>query len=306
MKFSWFYFDLICRDDLKVVVVFYGHPFFLTFDISLLDISIYRKGKKTHYGFPVPVKDCRFQTDPINVSISKSILKETDFGFHIDIREPGIRLKLDLSPKYSYWESEYISLFKRQNYFFNWRIPGPQLESRGFIETEQFNLPIDGIGYLDFNEGNFPLNVFVKSWVWGRIHSPSRSVVFGSLIFQDSSLYQPVWIFNESQSRFQMSAVPLCLTPDNFSFFEDIFEDRFKIQENKKFDQVLFLISKLPTNWTLFRKIHEFIFYRLDEQPWGRKFNRFLANVDYQRYWLALNTAADENFIGILESINFK
>ncbi len=303
MKYSWFYIDVVTPDGLILVIVFYGRPFFLSFDISLLDISVYHDGEKSHFGFTQPLAESHFQTKPVEVEISGGRLTERADRFFVALNKQEISLDLVLAPLFQNVSCPSTPLFKSNNEYFNWKVFLPKAIVSGSLEMNGRKIKINGEGYLDFNEGNFPLNKRLKKWYWGRIYSPENAVIWGSLLFNDGSLVQPLLKASHAGVNLKMSDV--WFRDENGAIEIPGESGKLKLHENLQFDRVPFLISRLPENWKFFRKIHEFVFYRLDESRWGRKLSHPLANVHYERSRITMKGEQDKNYSGLLEYIRF-
>lgn len=306
MEFSWFYLDLICEDDLNLVVIFYRHPFFLTFDIVLIDVSIYRKGRKQHFGFPVPTDESSFCEKPLLVETPDGSLSFVKDECKLVLDNQSLKMNLQLRPCFHLWEPDMISLLKNGDRFFNWKVLIPQATVEGSIKIGGEEMQLAGRGYLDYNEGNFPLNRQLSSWYWGRLHSAESSLIFGSLRSEDVSTYSPLlWINHEGAHLVEVKNGGL--NDRNLLELSPIgVNNRLRIETKKTLDKVNFLISPISVQLKFPRKVHEFIFYRLEETAWGKKINRFLANVKYERHLLSAWDDNNLQYRGLGEYIDFQ
>ncbi len=303
MKYSWFYVDVITSDGLVLVLVFYSRPFFLSFDISLLDVSIYRSGRKEHFGFPQPQAQSLFRADPVEVNISEGKLVRENNRFHIRLDKKEIYLNMTLTQTFPVSSPADCQLYRKGDEHFKWKVYVPQARAAGILRIGNTEIAINGDGYLDYNEGNFPLNKRLEQWYWGRLHSQSNALIWGALSFKDGTLIQPVLRADHSGVVLETNEFPL--PPQLMEIGGPAGIGELKLQERIPFDTVPFLISRLPVNWKLLRKIHEFAFYQLDETNWGKKISRFLSNVQYERSLLAMLDAQSNKYKGLLEYIRF-
>lgn len=305
--FSWFYFDFISDDGLKIIIVFYHRPFHLTFDLALLDVSIYKDEYKKSYLVTQNEQDSTFDPENFQFKISNSFLKKVSENlYNISIDETQISINLQLRSLYSNWHPALIKLYDSGEYFFNWIPFLPALEVNGIMETpsEKFNLK--GRGYLDYNQGNIRLNKILKAWQWGRLFSIQGVLIFGSLIFKDSDRFQPVLIVDSSGPTYHEINSAIHLNHDHLDLPEIKEYHRLNFEEHHCFDVRKFLLSKIPSPWVWLRKIHEFIFYRLESSTWGQKINKIMANVVYKRFYVkGFNPATKLEFGGIIETIEF-
>ncbi|MFZ0388877.1 MAG: hypothetical protein WAN36_00345 [Calditrichia bacterium] len=304
MNFSWFYFDLITKDGQKVIIIFYGHPFFLSFDIALCDITIYQNHQKFHLGVTCPRQNSLFSIDSLTAQIAGSELRKQENSFLINLDDNRIKGHLSLKPVFNSITLPTISLIKEKQHFFNWRVIAPYLDVEGFIELQNEEISLKGTGYLDYNEGNFVLNSKVRSWSWGRFHGKNETVSWGSVLLLNGERKQPVFICNhQGYSYFEPSEK--IETDGAISVKNEKFNWEYQITRLSPFDNMHFLISRFPPRYTLFRKIHEFIFYRLEESKMINKFNRPLANTEYKRYTAELSSRHSGSMKGMIETIDF-
>lgn len=291
---------------MKIVTVFYHRPFFLSFDIALIDVSIYQDDTKQHFGFPVPIDDSSFEGEPLQVKTRDGNLLFIDGKYRVVIDNANIRIDLSLTPCFGSWQPRMISLFKNQNQYFNWKVLVPQGDVEGTLRTERGTISISGKGYLDYNEGNFPLNEHLSSWYWGRLQSAESSLIFGSLNFEEGSSYHPLLWVDYDDMRFCEPEDGVFGNENSLDLSHIGIDRRLKLGEQVTFDRVNFLMSPIPVQLKFPRRVHEFVFYRLEETGWGRKINRFLANVKYERRLINASDVRGIQYQGLLEHITFK
>jgi hypothetical protein len=303
---SWHYFDFISDEGTVVVLVFYNRPFFLSFDISLLDVVIYRDGKKEHFGYPVPTPESLISFPSLPVTISNSRIMAAGEDIIININEEKLKLNFKLQSRYKHWKPNMVPLYKSGDQFFNWQVLMPFARTTAEIDIRGEKISLIGQGYLDYNQGNIRFNHIINHWYWGRFHSPERSVVFGSLHFKNNQIYRPCFILNGNNSHFMMERLlePADILGLEFNYFGK--KEEFRLEKRTKIDDIRFLISKIPFGLKLLRKIHEFVFYRMDESNIGRRFSKILANVQYERTFANLYDSASEKYSGFLEYMKFE
>ena len=305
MTYKWFYFDFIALDDLMIVITFHDRPYFLSFDISILDICIYQHGKKKQYSYTQPAGESALENFPLQIAISKSKLMADKDSCLIQINEKDVQMELELKPEYPHWKSPVIALYKSEKYYFNWRIFFPSLRVKGYLNTNGNKIPVQGRGYLDANEGNYLFNKFLKSWIWGRFYSPVDSFIFGSLCFKNDEIYQPaIYVDHENSNIFNLES-NVTLNDLNLEIPVANFKKDFKIKTLEKIDTVNLIISKIPEKMRFLRKVHEYSFDRLNRRKLGRKFASALVNVKYNRYKTISFPDDVQSYQGILETINF-
>ena len=305
MKYSWFYFDLISESGLQIVIVFYHRPFFLTYDISICDICIYDHFKKNHFAFTDSIQQSIFKTKPVDLKISQSKLFKKNNDYLLQIREADFQLELELHQRYSHWQPLSVPLYEDNHDYFRWTVYAPDLRVQGTMKLNGCSTDLRGNGYLDYNEGNFPLNRTLKSWMWGRLLDGSKAILFGSLSFNNGKIYQPIFVVDDKEYRFLNSDHPISLENYSLNFSNKILDQQLFSQKIEQIDSIKFLISKFPTSWKIMRKIHEFIFYRLDNYRWGQKINAPFSNVQYYRYLANIRDQHKNNYEGIIEQIKF-
>jgi hypothetical protein len=303
---SWHYFDFISDEGTVVVLVFYNRPFFLSFDISLLDVVIYRNGKKEHFGFPVAMPDPLIKSPSLPVNISNSRIMMVGDDIIINVNEENLKLNFKLQSRYKHWKPRVVPLYQFGDQFFNWQVLMPFARTTAEINIGEEKLSLIGEGYLDYNQGNIRFNHIINHWYWGRFHSPKRSVVFGSLHFKNNEIYRPCFILNGNNSNFTMERLlkPADILELEFNYGGK--KEEYRLEKKANIDDIRFLISKIPLRLKLLRKIHEFIFYRMDESNIGRRFLNKLANVQYERTFADLYDSASEKYSGFLEYMKFE
>jgi hypothetical protein len=306
MKFTWFYFDFISEDGIQLVIVFYLRPFFLTYDIALCDICIYDQSQKNHISFSDTIQQSMFVKNPVNVRISQSTLICKDNGYLLQIQGRDFQLKLELNQQYLHWQPFSVPLYQDGRKYFKWIVYAPSLWVQGIMTINGHSTDLQGNGYLDSNEGNFPLNHALKSWMWGRFLGSSKAILFGSLSFDNGKIYQPVLVVDDKEYQFLKLHHPISLENNSFDLGDKILNQQIFSQKVELLDSIKFLISKLPANWKFFRKVHEFIFYRLDNYRWGQIINAPFSNVRYYRYLAGMKDQDNIDYQGIIEQIKFK
>ena len=306
MIYSWFYLDFIAENGIQLVIVFYQRPFFLTYDIALCDICIYDQSQKSHISFSDSIQQSVFEKNPVNVVISQSKLVFKDNGYLLVIQGGEFQLKLELNQRYLHWQPFSVPLYQDDHKYFKWIVYSPSLLGKGSMTINGHSTDLQGNGYLDSNEGNFPLNQALKSWMWGRLLGSIKTILFGSLSFNNGKIYQPVLVVNDKEYRFLNIHHPISLENYSLDFSDKILDQQIFSQKIKLLDSIKFLISKLPSNWKFFRKLHEFIFYRLDNYEWGRKINAPFSNIQYYRYLADMKDQDNIEYQGIIEQIKFK
>lgn len=306
MTSSWYYFDFISDEGTVVVLIFYIRPFFLSFDISLLDVVIYRDGKKEHFGFPVPIPEPVVSSPSLPVSISASRIIAVGDDIHINVNEENLQLNFELRCRYLHWKPREVSLYQSGDQFFKWQVLMPFARTTAEMNIGGEKLSLIGEGYLDYNQGNIQFNHIINHWYWGRFHSPERSVIFGSLHFKNNEIYRPCFILNSNNSHFTMERLlkPVDILGLEFNYSGK--KEEYRLEKKANIDYIRFLISKIPLRLKLLRKIHEFVFYRMDESDIGRWFLNKLANVQYERTFADLYDSASEKYSGFLEYMKFE
>lgn len=305
MKYSWFYFDLVSENGLKLIIVFYYHPFFLSYDISLCDVCIYQGSKKNHFGFTDHTYLSKFETHPVDIRISESRLIQKNDYFLLQIYQKSLEIELELKPRFSSWSPVLIPLFIKNTEYFNWRVYDPYLLVQGSMRMNESSIDLKGRGYLDYNEGNFLLNKYLKSWIWGRLIASNQAILFGSLDFIKRKRYQPFLIVNDNGYQLIEVESPIRLETSQLLFTHSILNHQFLLKEKMFIDSVNFLVSRISLSHLFFRKLHEFIFYRLDECEWGKKINKPLSNVHYLRSSACIEDNYQNKYQGIIEQMKF-
>jgi len=305
MKFSWYYVDIINEDGCIITIIFYRHPFFLTFEIGLLDVVIYKKNRKFHWGFPAPLSQCQFRESPFFVAISNSYFTQSWNEYQIRITEPTITALLQFSSQYINWQPRWIPLFKQNSELFEWIIFVPAAKVVGEIVTKEWRMRINGHAYIDSNRTNFLINNKLDGWGWGRFSSKDITISFGSLAFKDGRIYQPTWIISEYEEHLIESVKPIRFTPESIIIPALAERGHYCVRKNKKLDEMYFLMSAVPMKYRLMRKIHEYIFYQLGELSFTSKLTKLFANVKYERRFIKLLNDSDKEYIGLLENMRF-
>jgi hypothetical protein len=305
MTYQWFYFDLISKDDLMIVVIFHGRPYFLSFDISILDICIYQGGLKKQYGYTQPAGESVFEKSPVRVSVSQSHLIKYDDHYIINIDEKDIQMQLELKPSFDHWKPFEIPLYKSEKYYFNWQIYSPYLHVTGYFSTDGKKTSVEGRGYLDYNEGNYLFNKFLKSWIWGRFYSSVDVFIFGSLCFKNNEIYQPAIYVDLQNSRIFELAKSVKFDGLKIEIPASDFREGFQIEKFDRIDSVKLLMSKIPESMRFFRKVHEYSFDRLNRTKFGRKITPAFVNINYDRFKTTSCLDNASSYQGILETMKF-
>jgi hypothetical protein len=305
MKYSWFYFDLLTEDGVMIVIIFHGHPYFLTFDISILDICIYQEDKRKQFGYSQPAIDSVFEKIPLKVKISGSQLVGLNDHYLINIDEKDVQMQFELKPIYKHWKSVEIPLYKSKKYYFMWQIYSPSLRVSGFYSLNGKKINVNGNGYLDYNEGNYLFNKFLKSWMWGRFHSPVDTYIFGSLSFKNNQKYQPALVVNKETSHFFELDLPVRFNGSYVEIPASDFKDRFYLGKFDHIDSVNLIISKIPERMKFLRKLHEYSFDRLNRYKFGKKIIPAFTNVKYDRLKTGTHPEDFRSYHGVLETMKF-
>ncbi len=302
---AWFYCDLM-TDDLVMVLVFYRRPFFLTFDIGLLDVSIYRNGKRSHFGFTAPLKELVFETDPVQVHLARSSLLQDGDNIRVQINEKELTLDLTFQPLVERYQPREMVLFNEADTRFTWKVFLPASRVSGLLRLEGREIPLQGEGYLDFNACNRPFNRFTRYWSWGRFHSPEKTIVVGSVSYRNGQVIAPLLKVTSAGAEMEMVPGEVLFRKNALQIPVNGGARNFPIHERETIDQIRFLISRIPSGWRFPRKLHEFLFYRLDERDWGKKLTRYLANVDYRREKVSIYDHENRIYQGIIEQMRFE
>ena len=288
-----------------MVLVFYRRPFFLTFEIALLDVSVYFRSRKYHYGFTAPVEEVLFRTEPVEVELAGGSLKQDEAGYRVQIAERELELDLTFQPLVESYQPQEITLFEGEDTRFSWKVYAPAAQISGTIRLDGQEITLRGEGYLDYNRCNRPFNRFIRQWHWGRFHSPEKTIVVGSVLYRNGRRVSPLLTVTEEGARLEMLSGEMRFGEKIIQMPPEAPWPHLALGNRQPLDRVRFLISPIPPRWRFPRKVHEFLFYRLDEWRGGKILTKYLANVDYRRELVAVHENSKKKYHGIIEEMRF-
>lgn len=268
-RFRWWYMEIVQDEELWVLVL-YDHPFYLTFPLLLVDVSWYGREGKRHKGIPYPASQLRSTgINQLHWVDGYFLFNGKEGKCYLSHEEMGIDLEIEA---FIPADQGIRTIYQGTNDYFLWRPIVAEGKVKGKIHFYGKEHVIDGITYMDYNEGSGNLRKMITSWDWYKV-STNQSVRVQSRI--DLHNGETVMI----RSSFGESP------PDES---ETGFPDATEF--GRQVDQVRFYISSISEKFPFFRKVDEFLFYQPEERWPGNIINRWRSNVVYERYFLRTGT----------------
>jgi predicted secreted hydrolase len=185
--YEWWYFDAHLEGGYTIVAFFYaananpGNAGKTGVELTLLRPD----GRKTQKFIRYPRSAFMASKEKADVKIGNNTLT-SDYSagslpvyqIHLDEPELGIGFDLTYANTVHGWKpGSGFSHFANQGYF-AWVVPIPRAEVRGMIRDGDKTIPVTGVGYHDHNWLNFPFQMMIEYWMWGRVYSKNFTVSY--------------------------------------------------------------------------------------------------------------------------------
>jgi len=162
-----------------VASVFRGDPF----DRDYLRRFAGYMARPTQWPPPLPAAYCGvrvdiFEADQLIAKISRPIGESTG-NWRIRAEDGGATIDLTFRPRWSHPPHQRTLLAGEGNH--QWIIDAPLCDVAGEVRLNGKNRAFSGLGFHDRILGRRPIALSLEKWMWGRILSPDRAVLFHQL-----------------------------------------------------------------------------------------------------------------------------
>ncbi len=181
-KYEWWYFDAHLDGGYTIVAFFYAaNPNPGNGGKTGVELTLLRPdGRKTQKFIKYPRSAFMASKEKADVKIGHNTLTSDYltgalpvYKIHLDEPELGIEFDLTYVNTVHGWKpGSGFSHFANHGYF-AWVVPIPRADVRGTIRDGDKTIPVTGVGYHDHNWLNFPFQMMIEYWMWGRVYSPN-------------------------------------------------------------------------------------------------------------------------------------
>ncbi len=263
--FQWFYFDAHCSEQTDVVISFHLQPFVSRFEVSILDVFVYKENHPYFHRYLVLPRKA-LQVNQLNSRIvfdnnQLHLLLEFDQNTaQLTVRTPD--LELDLQVRNMHQERKPLRLSLGDQPFF-WTLYMPWARASGtlrFIPKSgpQKTIALEGQAYFDGNDGFLNLKKNLKSWLWMKVYLGERLLITGEVLplvgAKRTFLVEvtPTEIRSAEQSR-------LHVTPESLQIYSSIGDWQLQIEKQITIDKLSFRVPVWPDWLALPEKIVEIL-----------------------------------------------
>ncbi len=179
-KYEWWYFDAHLEGGYTIVAFFYAaNPNPGNAGKTGVELTLLRPdGRKTQKFIRYPRSAFTASKERPDVKIGDNTMTSDypagalpTYKIRLDEPEAGIGFDLTYANTVHGWKpGSGYSEFAGRGYF-AWVVPIPRAEVRGTIREGDKTIPVTGVGYHDHNWLNFPFQMMIEYWMWGRVTS---------------------------------------------------------------------------------------------------------------------------------------
>lgn len=183
--YEWWYFDAHLNTGHTLVIFFHAsnpNPG-LTGKTGIEIVLLRPDGKRVQKFIPYSKQAFSASRDRPVVTIGKNSLRfEKQHRelpeYRIDVEEDDLGCDLVFKAQVNGWKpGTGLSRFGELGYF-GWVVPFARASVEGTIRDGGQELQVSGIGYHDHNWLNFPFQMVIDYWMWGRVYSENFSVAY--------------------------------------------------------------------------------------------------------------------------------
>ncbi|OLS13315.1 MAG: hypothetical protein RBG13Loki_3098 [Promethearchaeota archaeon CR_4] len=183
--YEWWYFDAHFEGGYTIVAFFYAaNPNPGNAGKAGVELTLLRPdGQKTQKFIRYSLNDFRASKEKADVKIGHNTLT-SDYStsslpvYKIHLEEAGLAFDLIYSVSVHGWKpGSGFSHFADRGYF-AWVVPIPRADVSGTIRDGDKTLSVSGVGYHDHNWLNFPFQMLIEYWMWGRVYSKNFTVSY--------------------------------------------------------------------------------------------------------------------------------
>jgi len=286
LSFEWYYFDVHDPHGLDAVLTIHTIPFNSLFSVSIVDIFIYRGGRKWLHEFIVfPRKQLQKKEVPLEIQFdARNQLIQDGDEIHATFSSDTIQLRLRFQSSLLKQPPLRFQLLPQpaNTHQFRWIVRAPIGEASLTLQWNENRLHIQGPAYHDTNSGNVNFKRAVHHWYWGKFFMPDRLLIFGEIVDQQRRRRcialgireNGVEIDEHPEKMKQGNRLELRTTFGAFSLIQD---------QQTCVDDVQFYLPSVSPGFVWWGKLLEILqFYLIKFRLSGLK--RLLANARYFRY----------------------
>ncbi len=204
VPFDWYYFDISDSSGLDLVVTFHTRPFPTAFDISIVDIFLYRDNHlHWHYFFTLPLKSLHTSEKEIHWNdANKMIFDKNRLTVHAADRK--IEVTIEFNTPIPMLNSEFELLPRATDQkSFRWQLRIPRAEARAAVEYDGKQYFVEGTGYHDRNFGTVYLAGELQKWRWGKFYFPDKMMVLGEIVDKQNNVKSLIIVQNGKVQAFE-------------------------------------------------------------------------------------------------------
>ncbi len=286
-SFEWYYIDAHCQDGYDIVFTLHTIPFMSVFEIAIWDLFVYKDNRLyMHHFFSHPRNRLQRQNKPLSMRFDDhNYLRHEDNNILLSFKEKDIELSLQLCQNSPISYSPLTNLLPEpaENTYFNWLIFTPLCKVEGQMRKDNEFIQLRGLGYHDYNVGNFFLKRELKQWQWIKLYFDDRLLIVGNIenrngkskllsaIAADDVLH---WATNTKIEKHQGAT----------RYIIDNNEYVYKESKTYKIDDIRFLVCAPERKHSWPVKLRELSAYFSLINPLLKPLKSITTNVRYKRF----------------------
>ncbi|KAA3613226.1 MAG: hypothetical protein D8M58_13040 [Calditrichaeota bacterium] len=285
--FKWYYFDLHSPDGHDIICTIHPKPFNSVFPIAIFDIYIYKDNRVLlHHFFVLPASQETFSEDPFRLEYDKNnFITKTGNEIFVKVQDEKLDLELSFKDKLQIKEPPKNKLLNDPNIqaAFDWIVYAPLCEGKGKVNWDGNQLNLEGRGYHDFNSGSGNLKKALKYWYWGKYFIEDELFIYGEIISKNKITTKIA--LDVTNSGLTIDHSPEVKSDKNKINYESNQKNfAFTLNKSNKIDDIIFFMSGLSKQFTLFIKIIEVLFHISGKYKVFSVLKKMIANSRYVRY----------------------
>jgi len=283
--FQWYYFDLHSVDGFDLICTMHVVPFNSAFNISIVDIYLYR-GEKTelHHYFVLPQRHIKFQDDPFLLQMdAHNFISKKDNNIYLQARDTKTDLRIELQNNASDSEPPVVSLLPPDypEDGFYWKVFAPSCNGKAWLLYDGRRFELQGPAYHDFNGGRLNLKQELKYWYWGKYSFDDRLFIYGEITTRKKETKRVALL--SAEGHVQLDENPLRTVKDGNVYYSTHMGDfGFKMGERRQIDAISFFMSTLSS--AFITKLIEIVYQLSAKLPFLSKLHQYMGNARYLRF----------------------
>ena len=186
VAFEWYYFDVHGQQDTDFVLTIHTRPFTSLFEVCIVDLFVYRNGRKWLHEFLVLPRNRLEKTErPLRIYFDEqNWLYQDGSQIRGEFGKPGIRLSFQFHSPLLQRRPVHLPLLPvaTDAQQFDWVVFAPWGTATATIHWNGQVLTVEGAGYHDYNAGTVNFKRSIRHWFWAKFYMPHQLLIFGEII----------------------------------------------------------------------------------------------------------------------------